>query len=379
MQTSNPTQSSQFRLPSRANHVGSLLRSAEVVQARKQFADKEISAEQLRKIEDESITRLVAKEVEIGLKSITDGEYRRHSFFIDFQTGLEGLECLGGTPYKWTKGKSDVTISDVKSPTITGKIRHTKDIEVDTYKYLHKHVPSSCVGKICIPSPSLIHSLFGQNNKFYTDVQELFGDITQAYRAEIDSLYKAGCRFIQFDEVCLSLMCDPNMRDFMASAGINIESLPEIYVQLINDVINDRPKDLIISAHLCRGNYRSQWLAQGGYDWVAEVLFSKLNIDAFFLEYDNERAGDFQPLKHVPAGKAVVLGLITSKTGELEKKEDLIARIHEAAKYCPLEQLALSPQCGFASTEEGNDLTEEEQWAKLKLCVEVAKEVWGEN
>ena len=374
MQTSNPTQSSQFRLPSRANHVGSLLRSAEIVQARKQFADKEISAEQLRKVEDESITKLVAKEVEVGLKTITDGEYRRHSFFIDFQTGLEGLECLGTVPKKWSKG-----VFNNKASTITGKIRHTKDIQVDDYKYLHKHVPSSCVGKVCLPSPSLLHSRLGKDNEVYSDAQELFKDVTKAYRAEIDSLYKAGCRFIQFDEVMLSQMCDLSIRASMSSSGMDVESLPEMYIQVINDVIDDRPKDLIISTHHCRGNYCSQWAAQGGYDWVAEVLFGKLNVDAFFLEYDTERAGGFQPLKHVPAGKAIVLGLITSKTGKLEKKEDLIARIHEAAKYCPLEQLAISPQCGFASTEHGNELTEEEQWAKLKLCVEVAKEVWGEN
>jgi 5-methyltetrahydropteroyltriglutamate--homocysteine methyltransferase len=364
--------------PFRADHVGSLLRPASLLAARARYHKGEITAEELRAAEDEAIRDVVKKEEAVGLQSITDGEFRRTYFHLDFLEQVGGVTVSGAI----AANPDAKPAKDGFTPprlAVTGKLRHTKNIQVDDFLYLKSQV--SATPKVSIPSPTMVHFRGGRSAidiEAYPDMDEFFEDLAQVYRDEINALYEAGCRYIQLDDTNLAYLCDPKMRQGAIDRGDDPNELPRTYAALINAAIDARPDDLTIAIHLCRGNFRSTWFAQGGYEPVAEVLFNELNVDAYFLEYDDERSGDFSPLRFVPENKTVVLGVVTSKSGDLEAKDALIQRIHEAAQYMPLENMCLSPQCGFSSTVHGNELTEEAQWAKLGMIVNIAQEVWGD-
>ena len=364
--------------PFRADHVGSLLRPASLLAMRSHFHKGEITAEELRAAEDAAIEDAVKKQEGVGLQSITDGEFRRAYFHLDF------LEQVGGVT---VSGAIDANpdakpAKDGFTPprlAVTGKLRHTKNIQVDDFLYLKSKV--SATPKVSIPSPTMVHFRGGRaaiDINSYPDMDEFFKDLAQVYRDEIQALYDAGCRYIQMDDTNLAYLCDPKMRQGAIDRGDDPNELPRTYAALINSVIDGRPDDLTIGVHMCRGNFRSTWFAQGGYEPVAEVLFNEMNVDAYFMEYDDERSGDFSPLRFVPDNKTVVLGVVTSKSGDMEAKDFIIKRIKEAAKYMPLENMCLSPQCGFSSTVHGNELTEDAQWAKLENIVNIAREVWGD-
>ena len=310
------------------------------------------------------------------MRAVTDGEFRRTWFHLDFLQQLDGVAVTGNIA-----ASSDAATTVHLTPpklSVTGPLRHGRDIQVDDFRYLDSIVTET--PKVSIPSPTMVHFRGGRaaiDLDAYPDLDAFFADLAACYRAEIDALYAAGCRYVQLDDTNLAYLCDPVMRAGAADRGEDPDALPHAYAELINDVITGRPDDLVVAIHLCRGNYRSTWFAEGGYEPVAEVLFNELEVDAYFLEYDDERSGDFAPLRHVPADKTVVLGIVTSKRPDLESVDDLAARIDEAAAYVPLDQLCLSPQCGFASTVEGNQLTADEQWAKLARVVETANTVWG--
>jgi 5-methyltetrahydropteroyltriglutamate--homocysteine methyltransferase len=365
--------------PFRAEHVGSFLRPAWLLEARNQFRRQEIDAAALRAVEDRAITEIVAFQERVGLPSITDGELRRRHFHTDFLLQLDGVDEQGGLPTKFHKATGDV---DFAPPVmaITGRVKHAHPIEVANYQHLRSlttHTP-----RITIPSPTMLHFRGGRegiSREIYPDLSQFFADVVAAYQEEVRQLGEAGLRYLQFDDTNLAYLCDTSQRERARARGEDPDSLPRQYAQLINGALASRPADMVTAIHLCRGNYRSSWAAEGGYEPVAEVLFNELDVDAFFLEYDDARSGDFQPLRHVPKNKTVVLGLVTTKLGQLESKDDIKRRIDEAAKYCPLEQLSLSPQCGFASTEQGNDVSVAQQEAKLRLVIEVAREVWGEG
>ena len=364
----------------RADHVGSFLRPKSILQVREKVSKGQASLQDLRAVEDKEIAEVVSKELASGLRSITDGEFRRAFFHLDF------LECLAGT--KVTTRKEDIT----SPPTLVvdGKIGHLSPIQVEDFKFLESAIKengnaATATTKVCIPSPTMVHFRGGRASidiESYPDLDLFFADLAKAYQDELADLYAAGCRFVQLDDTNLAYLCDPNMRKAAEEErNEDLSTLPRKYAALINEAISKRPKDMTIGIHLCRGNYRSKWFASGGYEPVAEVLFKELNVDAYFLEYDDARSGDFNPLRHLPENKVVVLGVMSSKKNTLDDKTEIIKRLHEAAKVCPkgLDQLCLSHQCGFSSTMEGNDLTEEEQWAKVRLEVEIAKEVWGED
>ena len=311
------------------------------------------------------------------MQSITDGEFRRDYFHLDFLQQLEGVSVTGGiaaNPHAKTAG-------DGFTPpklSVTGKLKHVKNIQVDDFNYLKSIVTQT--PKVSIPSPTMVHFRGGRKAidiNAYPDMDEFFADLSQCYRDEIKALYDAGCRYIQLDDTNLAYLCDTKMREEARQRGDDPNELPKTYAALINSVIDDRPDDLTIAVHLCRGNYRSTWFAEGGYEPVAEVLFNNLNVDAYFLEYDDERSGDFAPLRFVPKNKVVVLGLISSKFPQLENINDVTKRIHEAAQYMPLENMGISPQCGFSSTSHGNNITMDDQWRKLDLVVQIAETVWG--
>ena len=362
--------------PFRADHVGSLLRPPDVHAARRRRADGEISATELREIEDEAIADAVRKLEATGMQSITDGEFRRAWFHLDFLQQLDGVAVTGNIA-----SSSDSAQTVHMTPpklSVTGPLRHVRDIQVADYEYLAS--VATATPKVSIPSPTMVHFRGGRaaiDIDAYPDLDEFFADLAACYRAEIAALYAAGCRYLQLDDTNLAYLCDPAMRQGAVERGDDPNELPRTYAELINDALAGRPGDLTVAIHLCRGNYRSTWFAAGGYEPVAEVLFSELGVDAFFLEYDDERSGDFAPLRFVPEDKTVVLGLITSKRPELEAPDELRSRVDEAAGYVPLERLCLSPQCGFASTVEGNALTEDEQWAKLRLVVDTASRIWA--
>ena len=361
--------------PFRADHVGSLLRPPEVHAARARRAASEISADELREVEDRAIATTVARLESTGMHSITDGELRRAWFHLDFLQQLEGVAVTGSIA-----SSSDSAQTVHMTPpklSVTGRLRHVRDIQVDDFRYLASVTTET--PKVSIPSPTMVHFRGGRaaiDIDAYPDLNEFFADLAACYRAEIDALYDAGCRYLQLDDTNLAYLCDPVMRQGAVDRGDDPDALPHAYAELINAAIDGRPDGLVVAVHLCRGNYRSTWFAQGGYEPVAEVLFNELHVDAYFLEYDDERSGDFAPLRHVPADKTVVLGLVTSKRPELEPVDELAARIEHASRYVALDQLCLSPQCGFASTVEGNALTEDEQWAKLRHVVAVAATVW---
>lgn len=363
--------------PFRAEQVGSFLRPAWLLEARAQHRAGTLDAAGLRAVEDRAIAELVAFQESLGLQVITDGELRRRHFHTDFLLQLDGIEEQGGLPTRFHKATGEV---DFAPPVmvVNGRVVHARGIEVDNYRYLQSLTQRTV--KVTIPSPTMLHFRGGRegiSKTAYPDLQPFFEDVAKAYQQEIRQLADAGLRYLQLDDTNLAYLCDPVQRQRAVARGENPDDLPRQYARFINAALAGRPADMATGIHLCRGNYRSSWAAEGGYEPVAEVLFNELDVDAFFLEYDDERSGDFSPLRHVPKGKTVVLGLVTTKLGELETADSVKRRIDEAAQYCPLDQLALSPQCGFASTEHGNDVSFAQQAAKMQLVVDVARDVWG--
>jgi 5-methyltetrahydropteroyltriglutamate--homocysteine methyltransferase len=366
----------RIRPPFRADQVGSLLRPLCLKEARQQMDAGEISVADLKVIEDREILRLIAKQQEVGLQAVTDGELRRLYWHFDFLEGLDGVEGFQSDHGIAFQGGVE---SRAKGLRVTGLLDFPDTHPMlQHFRFLKEH--ASVMPKMTIPSPSVLHFRGGRAAvpaEIYPDMECFFADLGLAYKKAVRAFADLGCRYLQLDEVNFAYLCDPEQRAMLKARGDEPERLPKIYADLINCAVSDRPRDMTISTHLCRGNYRSSWIAQGGYEPVAEVLFHQLDVDAYFMEYDTDRAGGFEPLRMLPQGKTAVLGLVTSKTGALENKDDIKRRIDEATKYVSLDQLCLSPQCGFASTEEGNNLTEQDQWAKLSRIVEVAEEVWG--
>jgi 5-methyltetrahydropteroyltriglutamate--homocysteine methyltransferase len=369
--------------PFRADHVGSLLRPRYLLDARDQYARRDITGAQLREIEDKAITEAVRLQEEAGLHSITDGEFRRTYFHIDFLEQLGGVQTEAPTTIKKPDGSEELKPPVMR---VVDKVKHVKDIQRADFAYLQSQLtlgPIARTAKVSIPSPTMLHFRGGReaiSSKAYPELEpEFFEDVARVYGEELQSLYNAGCRYVQLDDTNLAYLCDDKMREAARARGDDPETLPARYASFINRVVAHKPEGLTLAIHLCRGNFKSTWAAQGSYEPVAEALLSSMKVDAYFLEYDDARSGDFRPLRFLPKGKVVVLGLITTKTGRLENKADLIKRIEEAAKFAPLEQLALSPQCGFSSTVHGNDISVEGEKAKLKLVVDVAKDVWGSS
>jgi 5-methyltetrahydropteroyltriglutamate--homocysteine methyltransferase len=361
--------------PFRADHVGSLLRPAVLHEARRKHAKGEIAAEALKAVEDREIERVIKKQEEVGLQAITDGEFRRSWWHLDFLWGLDGAE----------KHVMDTGIAFAAVTTrnegvqVTGKLGMAGPHPmVEHFKFVKAHTKRT--PKVTIPAPSAI---YGRpmptpiDKKAYPTMDRFWDDLGDAYKKAVRGFADAGCRYLQLDEVFIAMLCDPKYRDQMTKRGDDPEKLGPLYAKLINAAMSDIPSDMTIAMHLCRGNYKSTFMGSGGYDAEADVLFNQTNVHGYFMEYDTERAGSFEPLRFVPKGKIVVLGLVTSKSGQLESKDFIKRRIDEAAKFVDIDQLCLSPQCGFSSSEEGNILAEEEQWAKLRMVVEIAEEVWG--
>ena len=361
----------------RADHVGSFLRPRALLEARDHFFKaRDTSAEQLRAAEDAAIREVVKFQEDLGFKVITDGEYRRAYFHIDFLTQLGGVVEKGGLPIKFHSAEGELDYAP-PSLQIVDRIRHQRDIQLRDYQFLKS--TTQRVVKVPIPSPTMLHFRGGSTavRTVYPDLEEFFADVAAAYRAELASLAAAGCTYVQLDDTNLAYLCDTKQREAARARGDDPDALPHLYAKLVNDSIRDRPDNMTIGIHLCRGNFRSHWAAEGGYEPVAEALFNEFDVDAYLLEYDDARSGDYAPLRHLPKGKLVVMGLVSTKLGELEPKDDIRRRIDEAARYMPLEQMCLSPQCGFSSTVHGNDVAVEQQAAKCRLVIEVAREVWG--
>ncbi len=367
------------RPPFRADHVGSLLRPAPLLRAREDRAAGRITAEQLREVEDEAIREVVRMQEDIGLQSATDGEFRRTSWHMDFIYQLGGIRP---TDEKLTvrfyneQGTLEFAAAALQ---VHAPITLEKPIFGEAFTFL-KDQTTTATPKLTIPSPSMVHYRGGRaaiDKQVYPDLDQFWHDLSAAYAEEVRRLGELGCTYLQFDDTSLAYLNDPRQREMMAAQGGDPEHQHERYIQQINQALAGRPAGMTVTTHMCRGNFRSSWAAEGGYDFVAEALFTRLDVDGFFLEYDDERSGGFAPLRFVPPGKMVVLGLVTTKRGELESKDDLRRRIDEASRYVPLEQLCLSPQCGFSSTVDGNTLTRDEQIAKLSLLVETAREVWS--
>jgi 5-methyltetrahydropteroyltriglutamate--homocysteine methyltransferase len=363
--------------PFRADHVGSLLRPAALKAARGKHERGEIGAHELKAIEDREIAAVIRKQEENGLRSVTDGEFRRAFWNYDFLGELDGVEAyLGERKIKFQGPQPKPMMLRVVAP-LGGYRPHPM---IDHFKFVAAHAKAT--PKMTIPSPSSLHFRYGRDAvpaAIYPAMEDFYRDLGEGYRKVVRAFADAGCRYLQLDEVNFTYLCDPKLRAFVAARGEDPETLPHIYARVINTALSAAPADMVKAMHLCRGNFQSTFVASGGYEPVAEILFNEIAIDAYFMEYDSERAGGFEPLRFVPKGKMVVLGLVTSKRGMLESKDELKRRIDEAAKFVDLDQLCLSPQCGFASTEEGNILAEDEQWAKLRRIVEVAGEVWGRS
>ncbi len=364
--------------PFRADHVGSLLRPPELIDAWKRFNAKQIDETELKRIEHAAVRGVVKLQEDIGLQLATDGEYQRSSWHRDFLQQIGNVRMVENNlkmRFHTHEGDTEMTPPGFR---IEGKLHRPKPIFVDHFKFLKTvcHVTP----KITIPSPSNLHFRGGRDavsKEAYPEMSGFFADLAKVYQEEIADLADAGCRYLQLDEVNFAYLCDPSLREQVKAIGEDPATLPQTYAKLLNSVIAKKPADMVVAMHLCRGNSRSAWIAEGGYEPVAEVLFNQVNVDGYFLEYDSPRAGDFAPLRFVPKGKTIVLGLVTSKLPTLESKDELKRRIEEAGKYCPLDQLALSPQCGFASVLEGNKLTVADEVAKLKLILDVSREVWG--
>ncbi len=361
--------------PFRADHVGSLLRTARLKDARAKFAQGAITAGALREVEDREIEKVIRKQEDVGLKLATDGEFRRSWWHFDFFKGLDGV-----TPYSTDGGIQFHGVqTKAEGIRITGKMGFSSHPMLEHFKFLKSH--TRVTPKMTIPAPSTLHFRQGRSSisrEVYPDLDGFFVDLAKAYRAAIRAFHDAGCRYLQLDDTAWAMICDPNERVNSRSRGDDPDALPQRYARLTNAALEGKPADMAITMHSCRGNFRSTFIASGGYEFVAEQLLGNTGLDGYFLEYDSDRAGGFGPLRYFPKGKKqLVLGLVTSKSGKLEKKDDIKRRIDEATNYVALDQLCLSPQCGFASTEEGNVLAEEEQWAKLRMIVEIAEEVWG--
>jgi len=360
--------------PFRADHVGSILRTAPLKEARTKWHAGEITAEQLKAVEDTEIKKIIAKQEEVGLHSITDGEFRRAWWHFDFISQLDGVklvEVQQGIKFAGVTTKAE-------APFVYAKLGSKNHPQIEHFKFLKANTKET--PKMSIPSPSMLHYRGGDkmvDRAVYPDLEVFWNDLGLAYRQAIKGFYDAGCRYIQIDDCSMAYFCDPAQRKMLADRGDNPDELEKLYAHALNVALEGKPADMVATMHVCRGNFRSTFVGSGGYEHIADLMFNKINLDGYFLEWDNDRSGDLAPLRHLPKGKTVVVGLVTSKTGELETKDSIKRRLDEASKYTDLDQLCLSPQCGFASTEEGNTLTEEEQWAKLRLVVEIAEEVWG--
>jgi 5-methyltetrahydropteroyltriglutamate--homocysteine methyltransferase len=361
--------------PFRADHVGSLLRPAALKQARGKRERGEITADELKTIEDREIENVIRKQEEAGLRSVTDGEFRRAFWNYDFLGQLDGVEAyLGERKIKFQGPQPKPMMLRVIGK-LGGYRAHPM---IEHFKFVAAHARAT--PKMTVPSPSSLHFRYGRDAvpvEIYPGMDDFYRDLGEGYRKALRAFSDAGCRYLQLDEVNFTYLCDPKLRAFVANRGEDPETLPHVYARMINAALSDVAPDVTKAMHLCRGNFQSTFVASGGYEPVAEILFNEINIDAYFMEYDSDRAGGFAPLRFVPKGKMVVLGLVTSKSGTLESKDELKRRIDQAARFIDLDQLCLSPQCGFASTEEGNILVEDEQWAKLRRITEVAEDVWG--
>ncbi|KAB1645600.1 5-methyltetrahydropteroyltriglutamate--homocysteine S-methyltransferase [Pseudoclavibacter sp. CFCC 14310] len=363
-------------IPFRADQVGSLLRPPAVHEARDRFARGEIDAAALRAVEDEQIARVIAKQEEVGLQAVTDGEFRRAFWHFDFFGGLNGVEIVeedSGMAFHGTAPKPHAVH-------ITGKVSFPDDHPMlEHFRFVRDH--TTVTAKQCIPAPTVMHFRLAPesiDHSVYPDRASLFADLAQTWRDAVRAFHAAGCRYLQFDDTAWAYLCSDLELERARERGLDTENIAQAYADLLNDIVRDRPEDMTITTHVCRGNFRSTWISSGGYEPVAPYLLGQVDYDGFFLEYDSDRAGGFEPLRFLPHdGRRVVLGLVTSKSGDLEPADAVRARIREAAEFAPLDQLALSPQCGFASTEEGNVLTEEQQWAKLREITKIADEVWG--
>src|SRR5580704_7730980 len=363
--------------PFRADHVGSLLRTSALKEARDKRARGETTADAFKAIEDREIESVIRKQEAVGLNAVTDGEYRRISWNTDFLEQLHNVESyVGERKIKFqTKGPQPRPLL----LRVIGKLGdYTPHPMVEHFRFLKAHTKQT--PKMTIPSPSSLHFRYGRDavpERIYPSMDDFYRDLGESYRKVVRAFADAGCRYLQLDEVNLTYLCDPSLRKVISDRGEDPATLPETYATMINAAISDIPTDMTITMHLCRGNFRSNFVASGGYEPVADLMFNTINVHGYFMEYDTERAGGFEPLRFLPKGKTVVLGLVTTKSGSLEKKDEIKRRIEQAAKFVDLDQLCLSPQCGFASTEEGNALAEADQWAKLRMIVEVAQEIWG--
>jgi 5-methyltetrahydropteroyltriglutamate--homocysteine methyltransferase len=360
--------------PFRTDHVGSLLRPAALREARRRRAKGEMTADALKVVEDRAIEDIIKKQEAVGLQAISDGEFRRSWWHLDFLWGLDGVER-----HVMDTGIAFAAVTTRNEGVrVTSKIGFTGHPMLEHFKFLKAHTGRT--PKMTIPAPSALYGrpvLTPIDKAIYPNLDTFFADLGQAYRKAVRAFADAGCRYIQLDEVFIAMLCDPKYCQQMRDRGDDPDYLGGVYADLINEAMSDIPPDMTVTMHLCRGNYKSTFMGTGGYDAMQEVLFDRIKVHGYFMEYDSARAGGFEPLKRLQKGRLAVLGLVTTKTGALESKDTIKRRIEEAAKFADLEQLCLSPQCGFASTEEGNTLAEEEQWAKLKMIVDVAKEVWG--
>jgi 5-methyltetrahydropteroyltriglutamate--homocysteine methyltransferase len=361
--------------PFRADQVGSILRTAPLKEARAKHERGELDDAGLKAVEDTEIKKIIKKQEEVGLKSITDGEFRRswwHFDFLEKLDGVEGYQASHGIQFAGVETRP-------KAVRITGKVGFSNHPMIEHFKFLKANTKETA--KMTIPAPSVLHFRGGRkgiSKEIYPDLDQFFNDLGAAYNKAIKAFYDVGCRYLQLDDTVWAYLCSEKELKLAKGRGDDPERLPMLYARTINQALANHPADMTVTTHVCRGNFRSTWVSEGGYEPVAERLFGEVNYDGYFLEYDSDRAGGFEPLRFVPKGKKqVVLGLVTSKSGDLEKKDDIKRRIDEATKYVALDQLCLSPQCGFASTEEGNILTEDQQWAKLKMIVDLTHEVWG--
>jgi 5-methyltetrahydropteroyltriglutamate--homocysteine methyltransferase len=362
------------RPPFRADMVGSLLRPAPLKEARDKHAAGQLDAAALKAVEDDEIRKVISRQEEVGLEAVTDGEFRRAFWHYDFLEELDGVQGVWldqGVQFKGAQLKP-------KGLRIVGKIGFSSHPFIEHFRFVKEN--TSRTAKMTIPGPSMLHYRSGRqmiNAGLYPDMNEYYADLGRAYNEAVHAFYDAGCRYLQLDDISFAYLCDPEQRQMLAERGDDPEKQGEIYAGMVREALKDKPADLTVTMHLCRGNFRSTFVASGGYEPIADLLFNTMPVDGYFMEWDTDRAGGFEPLRFLPKGKSVVLGLVTSKTGTLENREDVKRRIEEATKFADLDQLCLSPQCGFASTEEGNTLAEDEQWSKLRMIIEVANEVWG--
>jgi 5-methyltetrahydropteroyltriglutamate--homocysteine methyltransferase len=366
--------------PFKADVVGSLLRPEAIFDAREKREKGAIDTAALRKVESAAIEDAVALQKAAGLKVCTDGEFHRRHWFLDFLEKIDGVAVAGGLPSKFHNEGGEIEFAPPRFE-VVGKLGRSRRLAVDDFAALRPVAErAGLTAKQAIPSPTIVHFRGGRaaiDRTAYPGIEAFYADLARVYREEIADLYAAGCRYLQIDETNLPFLCDATLRDNVRKIGEDPDTLPRTYAKLFNDALRDRPKDMTVCMHLCRGNHESSWVAEGGYDPVAEVMLGEIAVDGFFLEYDSPRAGSFAPLRYLSGDKVAVLGLVTTKKAQLESKDDLKRRIDEAAKIVPLERLALSPQCGFASTIKGNALTVDDEKRKLALVVETAAEVWG--